>query len=262
MEPSGNRRAGLALAGWLLSGAVLVRLAWLPGPPVLQPWSALQQQTPTRTLPLLLALAVLATGLWVTVTAVLTLLAQLPGAAGVAALAVLRRVSPAFLRRAVEVALGLTAALTATAGVAQASAVPTGRAAAVQPAVAAVHAPTPATGAVTLDRPAAAPAAPLPALDRPAASPPAPSLDRPSDPARGLGLVSPPGPRTLAHQAHAVRVLAGDSLWRIAARALPAGADDAQIERAWHRWYASNRAVIGDDPALLHPGQLLTPPQP
>ena len=52
----------------------------------------------------------------------------------------------------------------------------------------------------------------------------------------------------------------GDSLWRIAARSLPPGTDDAEIERTWQRWYAANRAVIGDDPALLHPVSCSTPP--
>jgi hypothetical protein len=57
-----------------------------------------------------------------------------------------------------------------------------------------------------------------------------------------------------------VVVRAGDSLWRIAARHLPAGADDAAIAAAWPAWYHANRMTIGDDPGLLLPGQVLVLP--
>jgi LysM repeat protein len=54
----------------------------------------------------------------------------------------------------------------------------------------------------------------------------------------------------------------GDSLWRIAARALPPGATDAEIAAEWPRWYAANVAVVGPDPGVLHPGQVLRAPGP
>jgi nucleoid-associated protein YgaU len=57
-----------------------------------------------------------------------------------------------------------------------------------------------------------------------------------------------------------VRVRAGDSLWLIAARRLGPSADPAEVAAAWPRWYRTNRALIGDDPDLIMPGQLLTPP--
>lgn len=57
-----------------------------------------------------------------------------------------------------------------------------------------------------------------------------------------------------------VTVRPGDSLWRIAARHLPAGASDAEIAAAWPLWYEANRTVIGSDPGLIHPGQVLAPP--
>lgn len=57
-----------------------------------------------------------------------------------------------------------------------------------------------------------------------------------------------------------VTVEPGDTLWAIAARHLPAGADDAQIAAAWPAWYAANRGTIGERPDLIHPGQLLAPP--
>ena len=55
-------------------------------------------------------------------------------------------------------------------------------------------------------------------------------------------------------------VAAGDSLWTIAAAHLPAGTSNSAVDRAWRRWYATNRAVIGPDPDLIVPGQLLQPP--
>ncbi len=54
----------------------------------------------------------------------------------------------------------------------------------------------------------------------------------------------------------------GDSLWTIAARHLPARSSPAEIETAWHQWYSTNRAVIGNNPNLILPGQLLLPPNP
>lgn len=60
----------------------------------------------------------------------------------------------------------------------------------------------------------------------------------------------------------AVVVLRGDSLWSIAARSLPGGADDAAIDRTWRAWYAANTSVIGSDPNYLLPGQILQPPTP
>jgi nucleoid-associated protein YgaU len=57
-----------------------------------------------------------------------------------------------------------------------------------------------------------------------------------------------------------VAVAPGDTLWAIAARHLPAGATDAQIAAAWPTWYATNAAVVGPDPDLILPGQVLTVP--
>ena len=46
----------------------------------------------------------------------------------------------------------------------------------------------------------------------------------------------------------------------IAARHLGVDANDAEVARAWPRWYAANRDVIGPDPDLLHPGMVLAIP--
>lgn len=71
--------------------------------------------------------------------------------------------------------------------------------------------------------------------------------------------VSRPDPAPQAAQS--VRVQPGDSLWLIAAHRLGSGAEPAEVAAAWPRWYAANRAVIGNDPDLVLPGQLLSPPE-
>jgi len=67
------------------------------------------------------------------------------------------------------------------------------------------------------------------------------------------GAAAPAGPG-------AVTVRGGDSLWSIAKAAMPASATDADIDTAWRAWYAANQAVIGGDPNVIQPGQLLSPP--
>ena len=54
----------------------------------------------------------------------------------------------------------------------------------------------------------------------------------------------------------------GDSLWSLTARQLGPGATSTQIAAAWPRLYAANRAAIGNNPDLIHPGQRLVPPAP
>jgi hypothetical protein len=58
-----------------------------------------------------------------------------------------------------------------------------------------------------------------------------------------------------------VVVAPGDTLWGLARRHLHRGATDAEIARAWPRWYRANRAVIGPDPNLLLPGMRLRVPE-
>lgn len=58
-----------------------------------------------------------------------------------------------------------------------------------------------------------------------------------------------------------VTVQSGDTLWAIAAAHLPVATDDAAIAHAVHAWHATNRVVLGDDPNLIKPGQVLTPPE-
>ncbi|MEJ5866140.1 LysM domain-containing protein [Pseudokineococcus sp. 5B2Z-1] len=78
--------------------------------------------------------------------------------------------------------------------------------------------------------------------------------------ASGGLLVPSPRESATADEAGAVVVVRGDTLWDIARRHLPPGADDAEVAAAWPAWYATNRAVVGDDPDRLLPGQRLVPP--
>jgi LysM domain len=54
-------------------------------------------------------------------------------------------------------------------------------------------------------------------------------------------------------------VTPGDTLWAVAARALPPGAPDLAVDRAWRRIGAANRDVL-DDPDLIFPGTVLRVP--
>ena len=242
------RSAGAAVTALGTASAVLLRLAWLPGLPVSGLPGALTSASPERSLPLWLALALCAFTLWLAATVAIALAARLPGAAGRWSRATLRRVAPAAVRRLLGVTLGLTTVLATTTGVAQAAG--------------------PVSGLATVQQVAA----PVLSLDRPVGTTPSPpvdlDLDRPApvvhhDPGRGLSLVTPVPPRRpAAHQLSppTVTVRPGDSLWRIAARALPRGASETSVERSWHRWYRANRRVIGPDPGLLQPGESLVPP--
>ena len=102
--------------------------------------------------------------------------------------------------------------------------------------------------------------------------PPRSMLDpgwRPAAPAPDPGMLAAPGARaeTVRNSARdpllsAVTVLAGDTLWDIAAQHLGPGASDVEIALQWPRWYEANRALIGQSPDVLLPGQILQPPSP
>jgi resuscitation-promoting factor RpfA len=67
------------------------------------------------------------------------------------------------------------------------------------------------------------------------------------------------GQRGGAVGTHTVRP--GDTLWGIAAAHLPPGwRSPATIDRYWRQLYHANRAVVGPDPDLIHPGTRLRVP--
>ncbi|WP_051247959.1 LysM peptidoglycan-binding domain-containing protein [Nocardioides halotolerans] len=80
--------------------------------------------------------------------------------------------------------------------------------------------------------------------------------DPPPDPLSGLPLPQraegPGHPR-----GHSVVVRPGDTLWSLAERRLPEPASARQVTAGWHAIYRRNRGVIGPDPDLIRPGQVL-----
>lgn len=64
------------------------------------------------------------------------------------------------------------------------------------------------------------------------------------------------------HTTGTVAVLAGDTLWDIVRSQLGSNASDIDVALEWPRWYEANKAVIGQNPDVLLPGQVLQPPSP
>jgi nucleoid-associated protein YgaU len=58
-------------------------------------------------------------------------------------------------------------------------------------------------------------------------------------------------------------VVKGDSLWKIARMVLSSGSSNpggSEISDLWRSIYDMNKALIGEDPNLIHPGQVLQLP--
>ena len=161
--------------------------------------------------------------------------------------------APPFMRRLAAAALG--AGLLVQAGPAYAAAPSPG-----------VSAASPAVPEEAVPGPAGAPA--LAATAAAAADEPPTPLWQPDPVAPGSTLLTRPGRSTATESETSVspdingeiQVAAGDSLWSLAARQLGPAADPAAIAAQWPKWFELNRAVIGDDPDLLVPGQLLRIP--
>lgn len=62
------------------------------------------------------------------------------------------------------------------------------------------------------------------------------------------------------HRPTEIVVRPGDSLWSIAATQLGPFATDTEIAAEWPRWFRTNRQIIGADPGLIRPGQVLRAP--
>ncbi|CCG04924.1 LysM peptidoglycan-binding domain-containing protein [Blastococcus saxobsidens] len=183
---------------------------------------------------------------WGALGLTLTALSALPGLAGAVAELALRRVLPRGARSAAALALGLGLGVAPPVlGVAAPLFAATAAVAEELPAGS-----TPATERVVPDWPA--PDAPVPA---PAA--PLPSHSTPPTAER-----LPDWPRTPAAGEHVV--VRGDCLWDIAERRLTADigrvGSPGEVAAAVHAWWQANADVIGPDPDLILPGQVLRPP--
>lgn len=152
-----------------------------------------------------------------------------------------RVVAPGLVRRLAATAIGV--GVLASAGAAAATAAPV--TVAVQPLVP--------------SWPAEAPAAGTPPTTSTTPAAPAPSASGRSGPGAPAGVSAVPQNRQ-PDATQDVVVERGDSLWRIAEQHLPPGAGAEQVAAEWPRWWSANRAVVGDDPDLIRPGQQLSAP--
>jgi len=235
----------MSLGRWTATALVMAGSAWAlaalgPGADqVRQVVTAPQQLVDTAGPDALLVPVAAAAGWlcwgWGALGLLLTLASALPGAGGRAADVALGVLLPAGARRLAALAVGLTLG-TGLPAPAPAPPVAAGL------TLAAVDGPV--TGPVT-----------GPPMDQPGGAPP----DWPGPP------VAPP--HEVLPAAEDRVVLRGDCLWDIAAEwlaaqrsATPGGVSDAEVLAAVRAWWQANAEVIGPDPDLLLPGQVLTPP--
>ena len=247
-------------------------------------WAAVTAPGPARPADGLLlcaaALSALLT-LWLVLALVLSGLSALPGATGRVARFGAGRVAPPVVRRLVVLALGAGLAVPLVAATASAGAASitrdetSGRPVSSGPLVteaAAATAPWASWPTLTSPPRAAGPASPSSVRPTPASStdeapdeapdaawtPSAPDRTRIHD-AEGLDLLSrTPAAGHVVDEGVVVR--RGDSLWTITGRYLGPSATADEIAREWPRWHEANRDVIGNDPDLIRPGQVLHPP--
>jgi hypothetical protein len=118
------------------------------------------------------------------------------------------------------------------------------------------HGPGAPPSPVAWQSPAAAPSWPVNAGSTRAAPDGTSPVDRPSS-----GHPATVRPKAPPHRPDTTLVRPGDSLWLIAARRLGPASNAETVAELWPRWYATNRTVIGGDPGLIYPGQLLNAPQ-
>jgi len=232
------RRLLLSAAGMATIGAALSVLT--PALPAMTDALGHAQRTADTTGPdaVVLAaagLAAWAVWLWGAVGLGLTALAAAPGLVGAASAVLVRLVLPAAARRSAAGLLGLSLGVAPLLG------------------TTAVLLPTAAWAATSTGAPASA-AVP----DWPSAPTAPPAAAAPDWPTGGRS----PASTSPARSAHVV--LRGDCLWDIAAdrlgRQLSAPPTDGDVARAVSAWWSANAGVIGRDPDLLRPGQVLLPP--
>ncbi len=276
MQTSSNStKAPWALLLVTLSTAVSVlvgRWLWIVLAETTAPWRRGAPLGPDEALLATASALALATLAWLTLGVALEMLARVPGQVGRVAARLSAAVSPLVVRRAATVVLGASLSAALSPGPSMAS---TGLALAPLVGITASAAPAPGAGEQATQRPDAAATprgsslpdpgfapppdpgfAPTPSGDRFVADPPTvrphPDVTTVTSTDRRAAATTP---------TRDVVVHRGDSLWSIAARHLGREPSDAEIADAWPRWYAANRTVIGSDPDLLLPGQVLTTPE-
>ena len=203
---------------------------------------------------LTILIACVLVGGWVVLSTTVAVLAHLPGRPGGTAARWASAVAPAATRRVAALLVGAALTSAITPGTATGASPGGGAAPERVPGFTLTH-PSPAAPATT--QAAAVPSVTAPAATAPAEPVPGWTPSRPVHPsAAAARLVSTGGTPAVSD----VVVHRGDSLWTIARRHLGPGATDVEVAAAWPHWYAANRAVIGPDPDVLLPGQVLRPP--
>jgi hypothetical protein len=196
---------------------------------------------------------------WLGVGLLAATVARLPGGCGRAGAFVSRRLLPRAMLQVVAGSVGLGVLLAPVAA---------GAAPRPVPHRVAAHATLPAPGwpldpaparSTTPPRRDATPATPGRAC-LPPPSWPSNAAPRPTSQPTPHPTTQPTRPAEHPRAGRGLRVRAGDSLWLITARRLGPAATPAEIAAQWPQWYAANRDVIGRDPALIMPGQLLHTP--
>lgn len=281
--------------GIALSAALACLLATAPSPStswrvVRAAGSAIDPLAPALAALALCAWALLA---WLSLVCAAVLLARAPGVIGGAGRLLSRSVAPRAVRRTVELALGMTVAVTAVTALPAVAAAPspspvptaTTPAPPGAPSSSPTSGPTwdldwPITGSSPLasaaPEPSASPvpsAAGVPDSSPEPRSPPVPSRPAAPAPVRPPTLAplptdgtrapsdQPAGPRS----GDTVVVRPGDTLWHLSADALRAAGDphptNRRIAQAWPAFWQANREVVGDDPDLILPGTRLAVPE-
>ncbi|WP_211877697.1 LysM peptidoglycan-binding domain-containing protein [Pseudarthrobacter albicanus] len=170
------------------------------------------------------------------------------------------RFSPGFMRRLALAAVGLQLITAQLATAATPPSLP-GTGSSPGTAVSAAWTPTPVEWFAEYPDPAV----PAPAVPEPPPIAGGPVADPQWKPLRPVVEPGPLASRQLRPQepaaAHGeVTVRAGDSLWSLSAAVLGAHASDVDIAAEWPRLYQANRSVIGENPDVLIPGQVLRLP--
>lgn len=216
--------------------------------------------------------------LWFLTVVAVEIAASWPGLAGQLCSRLAARCAPTTMRAAARWLAGITLVVAPLCSVAAVAAAATGATPNLdRPAASAMATPT----EVDLDRPQLPSPPTAPQAAPPAARAPGDQVASATDPEAAPGTTSyiapaPPAAVKVAASDDAPLLLGtphrdvddeggyvvhrGDALWNIAARHLGPDATAADIAREWPRWYAANRAVIGADPNLLRPGEVLHAP--
>lgn len=258
MTPAAPRR--LVAVGAVLAAVLLLLAAPSPAASVRTLTTVSSATDQAAPLVALLALVAWLLAAWLLLVLAVTAGGHLPGAAGRGLAAVARRLAPATVRRAVEVALGLTVAVGAL-GASPAMAAPAPGLSLSGAASGQVSAPDLDWGSPAPESSAGGHATSADAPGVPGgATPAAQDLD---GAAQAFPSADPVPAPPAAPADPAVVVEPGDSLWVLAERDLAArgaSTSDAAVAQAWPTWWAANRDAVGDDPDLLQPGTRLTPP--